>query len=51
MFHTSFMSAPGGTDLWIPMTIGAVVVGLTAGWYGSEFWDFLGSLFYWFKPW
>ncbi len=51
MFHTAFMSAPGGMELWIPMAIGAVVVGVPAGWYGCEFWDFLGEIFYWLKPW
>lgn len=51
MFHTAFMSAPGEPGLWVPMVIGAAAVGLLSGDYGSEFWDFLGRLFYWFKPW
>ena len=51
MFHAGFMSAPGEPDQWVPMVIGGSVVGLLAGCYGREFWNFLGELFSWFKSW
>lgn len=51
MFHAGFMSAPGESKPWVPMFVGGSVVGLLAGYYGREFWNFLGDLFSWFKSW
>lgn len=50
MFHTAFMSSPDALGLWVPMSIGGAVVGLLAGFYGSEFWEFLVRLLSWFRP-